>query len=102
MEPAATKLEMIHERLGGDVGVDGIGVLDITDPCVFDSVYYEGATAALGGFLELEIVTQIFVGGLGIGADNVSGFVRDGRVDDGKCGRGKHLVVLRFVGSIRG
>ena len=49
---------MIHERLGGDVGVYGLGIPDLVDPYVFDGVYDEGGTATFGGFVQLEIVPQ--------------------------------------------
>ena len=58
VDPAATKLEIIYERLGGDVGADGLGVPEPADPCVFGSVSNEGLTAAFGGFAQIEIVPQ--------------------------------------------
>ena len=58
MEFNVTKLEIIHERLGGDVGVYGLGIPDLVDPYVFEGVYDEGGTATFGGFVQLEIVPQ--------------------------------------------
>ena len=37
-----------------------------------------------------------------MGVDKGSGAIGDDWVDDRPCGRGKNLVVLRFVGSVRG
>ena len=90
---------MIHDCLGGDVGIYGIGIPGLADPCVFDGVNDEDATAAFGGFVQLEIVPQQFVGGLGTGADNRSDAVRDDQLDNRPCGGGEHLVMSRFVGS---
>ena len=102
METAVMKLDMIHERLGGDAGVDGIGMPELADPCVLNSVDYEGTTAAFVSFVQLEIMPQIFLNSIEEGADNGSGIVGDGRVDRGMYGRGEHLVVSRFVSSVRG
>ena len=101
METATTQLDMIHECLGGDVGVDGLSLPAPVDPCVFDGVDNEGAIAVFGGFVKIKIVPKQFVDGLGAGADNVSGIIGDDQVDDGPFGRCEHLVVLRFVGSVR-
>ena len=38
VETAATQLDMIHERIGVDVGVYGLNVLDLVEPFVFDVV----------------------------------------------------------------
>ena len=65
VETATTKLGDIHERLDGDVGVDGLGVLELADPCVFDGGNDDGATAPLCGFIRLEIVPKRFDDGLG-------------------------------------
>ena len=102
MNPVATKLEMIHERFGGDVGIYGISIPDLTDPCVIYGVNNEGATATFVGFVQLEIVSQQFLDGLGAGADNESGVIRDDQVDKGPCRRVKHIVVFSFVDSVRG
>ena len=93
---------MIHERIGSEVCIDGIGVLELADPCVLNIFDYEGVTAKFGGLVQIEIVPQIFVDGLGEGADNGSGVVWYCRVDVGPCGRVKHLVLLRFVRSAIG
>ena len=102
VEPAAMKLEIIHEHLGGNVSGDGLGMPELEDPRVLDGVDDGGVTAAFGGFMKLKVVPQKFVESLGAGADNGSGVVRNDQVDDRLCGRGKHLVVAQFVGSIRG
>ena len=77
VESTATQLEMIRERLGGDVGVDDIGVLEIKDSCVFNSIDDEGKTSAFGGFLQLENMPQKLVDGIGEGANSGSGIVGD-------------------------
>ena len=66
---------MIYERLGGDVGVDGLGVLDLTDQFVFESADDKGVTAAFGGLVQLEISPNLFVDGIGAGVDNGSGVI---------------------------
>ena len=55
-ESAITKLEIIHECLGGEVSANGISVTELVDPCVFNGVNNEYKTAVFGGFVELEIV----------------------------------------------
>ena len=100
VEPAAMKLEMIHEHLGGDVSGDGLGMPELEDPRVLDGVDDGGVTAAFGGFMKLKFVPQKFVESLGAGAGNGSGVVRDDRLDAESCGRGDILVVSRFVDSI--
>ena len=67
METSATQLEMTHYRLGGDVGVDGLIVSKLADPCVVDVVDDEGATVAFDGFIQLEILPQRFLDGLRAG-----------------------------------
>ena len=93
---------MIHELLGGDVSVYDLGVLKLVDPIVFNSVDDKGITDLFGGIVQLEIAPQKFVDSLGVGADNRSGVIRGGQVDDRPCGRIKHLTMSRFVGSIGG
>ena len=66
------------------------------DQCVFDGADDEGATAAFGGLVQLEIVPNLFVDGLGSGVDNGSGVIWDDWVDDRPCRRGEHLVMLLF------
>ena len=88
---------MIHEQLGGNVGIEYLA-----GPCVFDGVDDEGVTAMSSGLVKFEIVPQQFVDGLGAGEENGSGVVADDWVDEGMCGRGKHLVVLRFGGRFVG
>ena len=39
---------------------------------------------------------------LGAGAYNVSGIVRDGKLEGSSYGRGKHLLVSRFLSSVIG
>ena len=92
---------MIHERISGYFSVYGLSVPDLADPCVFNVVENEGLTDMLSVLMKLEIEPQRFVDGIGAGADNRSGVVRDDWVDNGPCGRVKHLVLLRFVGSFR-
>ena len=93
---------MIHERLVGDVGVDGIDVLELGDPCAFDGVDDEGAISAFGSFVQIETVPKRLVEGLGAGAYNGSGDVSDNWVDDRPSGRGEHLLVSKFLGSVEG
>ena len=102
VDTATTQLEMIHGRLGGDIGIDGISVPEIADTCVFDGFNAEGSTATFSSFVHIEIVPQQFLDGIREGAENGSGVIRYDRVDDGPCGRGKHFVVSLFVGSVRG
>ena len=52
---------MLHERVGGNVVVDGIGVPELSGPCVIDGVDDDGATATFGGLVQLEIIQQQFV-----------------------------------------
>ena len=73
MEASATKLEVVHEYLGGDVGVYGLGMTELVDPCVLDGIDDEDAETMFGGFMELEIVPHQLVEVLGSGADNGSG-----------------------------
>ena len=75
METSATQLEMIHDCLGGDVGVDGLSMPDLADPFLLGGIDDEGATAVFGSLVQLEIVPQQFVGDLGSGADNESGAI---------------------------
>ena len=53
VETASTQLGIIHELLGGDVGVDGIGIPEHAYPCVLDGVDDEGVTAAFGSFVQI-------------------------------------------------
>ena len=46
---------MIHGRLGGDVGIYGLGVPEIKDPCVLDGVNDEGVTSTFGSFVYIEM-----------------------------------------------
>ena len=102
VKPNATQFEMIRERLGGDVGVCGIGVPELADQCAFDDVNYEGATAVFGGFVQLEIMPNKFVHDIGIGVENRSD-IGGGDWENGEpCGRDKHLVLLPFVVSVEG
>ena len=100
METYETQLEMIHERLGGDVGVDGLSMPDLADPCLLGGIDDEGATAVFGSLVELEIVPHQFVGDLGSGADNESGAIWYHPIDGWMCGRVKRLGVSRFVSSV--
>ena len=84
---------MIHGRLGGDVRIYGLGVPEIVDQFVFDSVNDEGMTGTFSSFVQIEIVPKIFVEGIGEGADNVSGIVGYDRVDNVPFGRGRHFVL---------
>ena len=86
----------------GDVGVYGLGVIELTYPCVLYGVNYEGVSAAFGGFVHIEIVPQQLVGDLGAVADDGSGVMWDSRVDSRMCGQDKHCVVSRIVCSVRG
>ena len=94
-------MEIIYERLGGDVSVDGLGVPELADPCVFVGVDDEGAETAFGGFVLFEIIPQQFVGGIGAGVDNRIGVIGEDQLDHTPCGRVKHLDVSRFIGSVR-
>ena len=102
METAATQLEMIHERLGGDVGLYGIEVPDLVDTCVLSGTDNEGATAAFKGLVNIEIVPQLFVKGIESGADNGSSVAWDRRVYGGTCGRCERFIVLQFLRSFGG
>ena len=93
MDTSAMQLEMTHEQLGGDASLYGLGATELLDPCVLNGVGDEDATATFRGFMQLEIVPQQRLGGIGAGADNRRGIVWYGGVDDGMYGRGKHLVV---------
>ena len=58
VDTAATQLEMIHGRLGGDIGMDGIGMTEISDPCFFDVFNDEGVTATFSSFVHIDIVPK--------------------------------------------
>ena len=75
MGTSETQFEMIHGRLGGDVGIYGLGVPEITDPCVLDGVNDEGVTATFSSFVQIEIVPKQFLDGIREGVDNRSGTV---------------------------
>ena len=102
MDTSATQLENIYGCLGDDVGIAGLGVPEITDPCVFDGVNDEGVTATFSSLVHIENVPKQFVDGIREGEDNRSGIIRYDWVDDRPCGRGKHFMVLQFVGNIKG
>ena len=102
MDTTAYQLEMIHERLGSDVGIDFLVMTNLTDPYVFYGVNNEGATAVFGSFMQLEVVPKKFVDSIIAGEDNGSSVIRDYWLDEGMCGRGEHIVVLCFVGSFGG
>ena len=102
METSATQLDIIHELLGGDICVDGIGMPELSDPCVLGGVDDEGTTAAFGGLVQIEIVLQQFLDGLGGVADNKSDVVWYLQVYNYLCGRGEHPILLRFVTSVKG
>ena len=53
VETAKTQLEMIHERLGGEVSVNVLGITELADPCVLDRFNDEGSTSVFGGFVQL-------------------------------------------------
>ena len=55
VDTSVTQLEIIHGRLGGDVGIYGIGVPEIVDPFVFDGVNDEGVTSTFGSFVYIEM-----------------------------------------------
>ena len=93
MYTSVTQLEMIHGHLGDDVVIDGIGVPEITDPCVFDGVNDEGVTATFSSFVKIEIVPKQFWDGIREGAVNGSGVVGYDWVDDVSFGRVKHFVL---------
>ena len=84
---------MIHGRLGGDVGIYGLAVLNITYPCVFDGVNDEGVTATFSSFVHNEIVPKRFWEGIREGAVSGSGIVGYDRVDDVTFRRGEHFVL---------
>ena len=102
VETSTTQLEIIHERIGGNVDVYGLVVPELVDPCVLEGDDDEGVTAVFCGLVQLEIVPQWFVDGLGGGADNRSGVVWDRQVGGGPCGGIEHLIVSQFLRSVRG
>ena len=75
MEASAKHLEVVHERLGGDVRIYGLGMTELVDPCVLNGVDDEGAATAFGGFMAFEIVSQQLVDNLRAVADDRSGIV---------------------------
>ena len=93
---------MIHGLLGGDVGVDGLGVPELDNPCVLNRFDDEGTTAQFGGLVQLEIVSQQFVDGIGAGAEKRSGVDWDSWVYGWMCERRERLFVSRFVSSVGG
>ena len=82
-----------EEHLGGDVSIYGISVAELADPCALDSVNDKSATDDFSGFVQLEIMPQIFVDSVGARADNRSDVAGYDQVDGGLFGRGKNLVV---------
>ena len=102
MDIVATQLEMIHGRLGGGIVVDDLGVPEIKYTIVFDGVNDECVTATFSSLVHIENVPKQFVDGIREGEDNRSGIIRYDWVDDRPCGRGKHVMVLRFIGTIKG
>ena len=80
---------MIHGRLGGEIGIYGLGVIDITDPCIFDGVNDEVVTATFSSFVHNEIVPKRFWDGIREGAVNGSGVVGYDWVDNVTFGRVK-------------
>ena len=48
---------MIHGRLGGDFGIGGLGVPEITDPCIFDGVNDEGVTGTYFSWFQVELTS---------------------------------------------
>ena len=93
MDTSATQLENIYGCLGDDVGIAGLGVPEITDPCVFDGVNDEGVTATFSSFVKIEIVPKQFWDGIREGAVNGSGVVGYDWVDEVPFGRGEHFVL---------
>ena len=53
VDPSAMQSEMIHERLGGEVSVDYLGMPEIANSCVSSNVGDEGATFVFCGFVQL-------------------------------------------------
>ena len=102
LDTYSTQLEAAHNRLGGNVDIYGLVVTYLADPCALDGVDDEGVSAVLGGFVQIEIVPQQLVDGLGAGKENRSGVVWDIWVDGGTCGREKHRIVSRIVRSVVG
>ena len=102
MGTTESQLEMIHEPLGGNVGIDCLVMTNLADPYVFYGVNNEGATTVFGSFMQIEVVPKKFVDSIIAGEDNGSSVIRDYWLDEGMCGRGKHIVVLCFVGSFGG
>ena len=76
---------MIYERLGGDVGIYGLDMPELMDPCVLNGVNDEGTKAVFGDLVHLEILPQQCLDGLGAEADNGSGAIWDRRVYIGLC-----------------
>ena len=77
MEASKTQLEVIHERLGHYVGIDGFGMAKFADLCVLHVVDDEGAATAFGGFMELVIIPQLFIHGIRATLDNGSSVIQD-------------------------
>ena len=99
---STTQSEVVHECIGGNVGVYGIGATDLADPCVLNGIYDEGATTAFGGFVELEIISQQLMDGLGARSDEISGVIWDSCVDRVMCERYKLRIVTHVVHSVEG
>ena len=75
MEASAMQLEGVHERIGCDSGVYGLGVVEFADPCLLHSINDEVAATAFGSFVQLVIIPHLFVDGLGAVADDLSSVV---------------------------
>ena len=88
VDTSVTQLEIIHGRLGDDIGIDGISVPEIADLCVFDGVNAEGATATFSSFVHIEIVPKQFLDGIREEVDNRSGVVVYEWVYNVLCGTG--------------
>ena len=80
-------------------------MMEIADPCVLNGVNDEGATAAFGRFVQLEIVLERFVYGIIAGADNRSGVIGGYWVYGGPYVSGEQNtpdIVIAVGGVIRG
>ena len=52
------QLEVVHKGLGGDIGVYGLSMTEIIDPCVLDGVDDEGLADSFGGLVHIVIFPQ--------------------------------------------
>ena len=75
MEASAMQLEGVHESLGFEYDVYGLGGMEFSDPCLLHSIDDEVTATTFGGFVQIVIIPHLFVDGLGAVADIVSSVV---------------------------